>query len=108
MMRNVTLRHGGEEYKGGLIKSELRRDKWSWDFYDSSQLKWSFTGSGGLRKGAKFFEWFSIDAIDKSERSGNEVTIWHKLFDESFFDVYTLVFASESDAMVFNGEAGSQ
>lgn len=107
-MHNVTLKYKGKEYKGGLVQSELDYGIWLWNFYESSQLKWSLTNRGDLKEDAKIFKEFSVDRIRNSGRNDREVNITYRPRGREDLESYCLVFASKKDAMIFNGEANGQ
>lgn len=107
-MHGVTLKEAGvdKDLKGGLVKSLCVRDNWFWSFYESSQLQSSCTGGGGLKKDANWIRTFLIDGINRSNRNGKEVKFSFTLSKP--VETFTLIFASETDAMNFNGELVGQ
>lgn len=98
---NVTLGYGGYRGKGGHVRSRLENGIWYWSFYESSQLKWSLTSTGGLKKDAEIFKSFPMDGTYEPVRVKNRVYLTHKTLAGGGNLVYTFDFAKEKDAETF-------
>lgn len=109
-MRKVTWKENsdGKDLKGGFVRSAFIRGRWYWNFYESSQLKWSVTGNGDLKENANWTGSFLIDGITHSNRDGKEVKFLSTPHDAIAPKEYALIFANETDAMHFNGEEVGQ
>lgn len=103
-MRNVSWKSGGEEYKGGFVKSQLDYGTWYWLFYEPQQLNRSWLKGSSLKENAETTKALSVDRIIDSKRDGKLVNIAYNRYGVPEPEQYRMVFASEQDAQIFNGE----
>lgn len=105
-MRNVCVSGNilKRDYEGGFVESRLHDGLWSWLFYESRHVN----QGGSLKENADWSLLFTIDGIVSSNRRRRQVDFTYKPYRQADPEAYTLSFATENEAKVFNGEAIGQ
>lgn len=115
-MPNVTLipdySHFEEEpLYGGLIVAEFSEfhNVWNWNYYES--YDWNLQNGGSVKAGAVYsYSWRVFGTYDQLRRNGKKVSFVYSCKEEPTVAklAYTLMFADETDAMIFAGEKRSR